>query len=343
MKNTQQTKTYNPHLRLKVAGACLALIIAFIAVSAATFAWYIYNTSVHTQSVQLAASSGGGLKISLDYVDNQDEIESIYRSSVSFPQANVTLNPVSSERIIDETGKVMFQKVFGFTNGSENQTNLVATIFGESTSADYHVVPLYIRSNMEEAVEIYLSGISFEDSEAAAPISTALRVGFVVHEPGKNKPAIYSKQYVYTLNPGSNPNKLYNTKYGVEGYVLDSKKDDGSVVKLAETTDASGKKTHEVIYSSDSANPVFEERYVYTLTSVTADQISVDNNITEVEFSEQTAIPLFELQGNNGKYSEAVQVDVYFWLEGCDEDCYNNLMGKEMKSISVTFSQRIKG
>ena len=39
-------------LKRKFTGALLALLITFLAVASATYAWYIYNTSQHTTNVR---------------------------------------------------------------------------------------------------------------------------------------------------------------------------------------------------------------------------------------------------------------------------------------------------
>ena len=36
--------------------------------------------------------------------------------------------------------------------------------------------------------------------------------------------------------------------------------------------------------------------------------------------------------------STPVQVDVYVWLEGCDEDCTNNLCGTSLASLALHFA-----
>ena len=51
-------------LKRKFTGALLALLITFLAVASATYAWYIYNTSQHTTNVRMAAGAGVNLQIS---------------------------------------------------------------------------------------------------------------------------------------------------------------------------------------------------------------------------------------------------------------------------------------
>ena len=62
-ENTVEAK----RLKRKFTGALLALLITFLAVASATYAWYIYNTNRHTTNVKMAAGTGVNLQISNTY------------------------------------------------------------------------------------------------------------------------------------------------------------------------------------------------------------------------------------------------------------------------------------
>ena len=169
-------------LKRRFVTAVIALSIALLAVMAATFAWYIYNTGAHTTNVHMAAGASASLQISSTY-------DGDYGSAAVLDSFVGTLNPVSTNKI---TGG--FQKVFGFTNGSENQPNLVASLFGPGEASDYYRTSLFVRTN-GEGLNVYLSDIGYEDSDNANPISTAIRVGLVVHSPSQNQPV--SAEYIF--------------------------------------------------------------------------------------------------------------------------------------------------
>lgn len=40
----------------------------------------------------------------------------------------------------------------------------------------------------------------------------------------------------------------------------------------------------------------------------------------------------------NADHGTPVQVDVYVWLEGCDEDCANNLANTNLESLALHFA-----
>ena len=278
-------------LKRRLASAFLALTVAFLAVVTATFAWYIYNTGAHTTNVHMAAGASVSLQISNKY-------EGTYGSAAVLDEFVGTLNPVSTNRIAGG-----FQKVFGFTNGSENQTNLVASLFGPGEASDYYQTSLFIRTN-GETCKVYLSDIGFEDSDEKNPISTAIRVGLSVHRPGKNKAV--SSEYIFQINEKKNPQAEYNTATGRQGYVLDASKRDGTTVDFEP-------------YSSRNFCSYDKEAGVVSL--------------------KQDSVSLFTIKGNgDGEYGEPVQVDIYIWLEGCDEDCTNNLCSMTLRNLAVSFA-----
>ena len=216
------------------------------------------------------------------------------------------LNPVSTNSIL-----LGFRKVAGFTNGSENRTNLVASLFKPAESADYYKTSLFLRTN-GKPMEVYLSDIGYDDDSEVNPISTAIRMGLVVHAPGKDAPV--EGEYIFAINQDESiRNPEYNTYTGRDGYVLDLTSSDTEAVVEFEP------------YTSDNFC-----RY--------------DRNTGETTLKPDS-IPLFTLSGStdaaSGQYTgygEAVQVDVYIWLEGCDQDCTLDILSSTLRVLSLSFA-----
>jgi hypothetical protein len=187
--------------------ALFALLVAFVAAFSATFAWYIYNTSAHTTSVRMAAGASASLEIS-------GEADGTYGSAAVLDSFAGTLTPVSTDSILGG-----FQKVYGFSNGGEGQASLVASLFGAVSESDYYCTTLYLRT-AGSALDVYLAEIGYEDSDADAPISTAIRVGFVAGD----------AEAIFAINGAENPGAEYNTATGEAGYVLSASAGDGSTV-----------------------------------------------------------------------------------------------------------------
>lgn len=294
-EQTQRAKS----LKGKLTTTAVALLITIVAVVSATYAWYIYNTGRHTTKVRMAAGTGVNLQISNVYKEG-------YKSAAMLESFSGKLNPVSTNRI--EGG---FQKVIGFTNGSENQPNLVANLFGKSEYSerykDYYKTSLFLRSN-GKATDIYISDISFQDSDEKIPISSAIRVGFVVHKPGENQDA--QSEYIFAINNAKNPEAQYNTATGKEGYVLDSDRTDGTTVAFKP-------------YTSDAYCNYNQETGETTLKSGSKSLCTVTGTA-------------------DGKPGTPVEIEVYIWLEGCDEDCTGNLGNETLQKLAISFAGLVK-
>lgn len=269
----------------------LAMFIAFIAVVSATYAWYIYNTSRHTTDVRMAAGAGANLQISNSYSGE-------YGSAAVLESFKGQLEPVSTNKVT-----AGFQKALVFITGKEGSTDLLAKEFAGSDASEYYHTNMYLRTN-GNPTDIYLSDIGFEDSDDKKPISSAIRVGLVVHEPGQNMPV--SSEYIFAISDKKNPEARYNTATGKEGYVLDGAKKNGTTVPFSP-------------YTSDA----------YCI---------YDKNTGAVKLK-KTSEKLCTITGDgHGKPGTPVQIEVYIWLEGCDEDCTVNLCGETLKKLAVSFA-----
>lgn len=275
--------------------AAVVLLVSLISLVSVTFAWYVYQTGARTSDIHMAVGTGSALQISNRY-------DGEYGNSTVMDEFHGALNPVSTDRI--QNG---FQKVYGFTDGSENQPRLVASLFGESETTDYYKTILYLRVSGDRQ-NIYLADVGFEDDDEENPISTAIRIGFVVHEPGLDGPV--QNEFIFAINQADNPKAEYNTATGQEGYVLDSTKTDGTTIPM------------DRLYTSENYCEYNKSNGIVTL--------------------KENSLVFCTLEGaQDGGYGTPVQVDVYIWLEGCDKDCYNNICGKMLKKIALSFAGKI--
>ena len=293
-ENNKSEISSRKNLKNRLTTGTFALLIALLAVVSATYAWYVYNTGRHTTKVRMAAGAGVNLQISNSY-------SGTYGSAAVLDSFSGSLNPVSTNRISGG-----FQKVLGFTNGTENQSNLVASLFGRGDYTDYYKTSLFLRTN-GNPTDIYIADIGFEDSDPKNPISSAIRAGFVVHKTGRSQPA--EGEYIFAISNKKNPHASYNTAKGKEGDVLDCTKTDGSTVPFTPYTSAA--------------------------------YCNYDQNTGEVNLK-NGSLKLCTISGNDGAAGEPVQIDLYIWLEGCDEDCTGNLGSQTLKNLSVSFAGVVK-
>ena len=289
--DTNEKTTNTKSLRRRLTISILVVIITLCAVVSATYAWYIYNTSRHTTDVRMAAGAGANLQISNSYSGE-------YGSAAVLESFKGQLEPVSTNKVT-----AGFQKATSFIVGQGGPADLLAAGFDDSEARDYYHTSMYLRTNGNDT-DIYLADIGFEDSDEKVPISSAIRVGLVVHEPGQNMPV--SSEYIFAISDKKNPEARYNTVTGKEGYVLDGVKKDGTTVPFSP-------------YTSDA----------YCI---------YDKN-TGVVTLKKTSEKLCTITGDgSGKPGTPVQIEVYIWLEGCDEDCTVNLCGETLKKLAVSFA-----
>ena len=289
--DTYEKTTNTKSLRRRLTISILVVIITLCAVVSATYAWYIYNTSRHTTDVRMAAGAGANLQISNSYSGE-------YGSAAVLESFKGQLEPVSTNKVT-----AGFQKATSFIVGQDGPADLLAAGFDDSEARDYYHTSMYLRTNGNDT-DIYLADIGFDDSDEKVPISSAIRVGLVVHEPGQNMPV--SSEYIFAISDKKNPEARYNTATGKEGYVLDGVKKDGTTVPFSP-------------YTSDA----------YCI---------YDKN-TGVVTLKKTSEKLCTITGDgHGKPGTPVQIEVYIWLEGCDEDCTVNLCGETLKKLAVSFA-----
>ena len=290
-KMAQNSEHNAKQLKTRLTSSMIAVFLLIFASLAATYAWYIYNTSRHTTNVKMAAGTGVNLQISNTY-------DGDYSSATVLAKFPGQLVPVSTNRISGG-----FQKVTLFKNGGEGQAPLVTDTFTGGQTSDYYHTKLFLRTT-GGTTDIYLSDIGYEDSDEENPISSAIRVGLIVHQPGENQQP--EAEYIFAISDKKNPQAQYNTDDGEEGHVLDSTRTDGTTVPF---------------------------------TPYTSDAYCNYNKSTGEVTLKQNSQKICTVSGDGeGKAGRSVEVEVYIWLEGCDEDCTSNLSGTTLQNLALSFA-----
>ena len=190
-------KTNTQHLLRSFLLALLAVVAALLSMVAATFAWYIYNTSARTTRVEMAAGSSVTLQIA-------NSADGPWGSSTVMEEFTGKLVPVSTDSILGG-----FQRVTEFETvpASGGASRLIANAFQSGVpSVHYYKTSLFLRSRSKD-LNIYLSNIGFEDDSTEDPISTAMRLGLVVQ----------GKEYIFEINQAHNPGADDNAAKEPEG------------------------------------------------------------------------------------------------------------------------------
>lgn len=285
--------------------AVVTLLFALTAAATATFAWYIHTVNARTTKLHMAAGTNVELQIS-------DRPDTGFKSAAPLKAFRGTLTPVSTNRI--QNGFRRVEKFTADASGTPKASWFAEGVFSETDErSDYYKTTLYFRTNGGKT-EVYLWDIGFEDGDESAPISSAVRVGFVIPATGQ--------EHIFEITDKKNPGRSHNT-LGVaeDGWVLDPTKTEIHEVDAAETNGAAVPFT-----------PLDRGAYCLydTLTGAVTLQYAADGTAQSV--------PLCTVEGRDGGYGEPVQVDIYIWLEGCDGDCTGNLARKTLKNLSLNFA-----
>ena len=299
-------------LRRSLIIAVLALLAALLSVTAATFAWYIYNTAGRTTKVEMAAGSSVSLEIS-----NARDGE--YKSSTVMEDFKGLLTPVSTDNI--SRGFQRAEEFAAINQGTENE-RLVATLFGKSTEdadtakIDFHKTSLFLRTSAP-TLDIYLSDIRADNysdidadsTEEPPPIATAMRLGLVVMRKDENG---NYPEYIFDLTTKASSHRETGNngdRVPSDDHVLDSTKDDGTTIEF---------------------RPYNSSHFC-----------DYDKNTGKVSLK-QDSKPLFTLTNQGGsegdKYGAPVEVQVYLWLEGCDLDCTLDVAGTTLENLTLSFA-----
>lgn len=293
--------TESKKLRRSLITAVLALLAALFSVTGATFAWYVYNTSARTTEVKMAAGSSVSLLIS-------NALDGSYRSYANMAEFQGCLNPVSTDKISGG-----FQRAEGFDSAPQTNGRLFAALFGKGAeNVDYHKTSLFLKTNAPR-MEIYLADITPDNVPEASkaippPIATAMRVGLVVKQPDKNG---RFPEYIFEVTAKPSPYRGIHDnadRFPGDDHVLDSGKTDGTTVTF-----------HP--YNSDAF-------------------CNYDPNTGQVTLKPDS-LPLFTLTNaatDPEGYGKAVEVEVYLWLEGCDLDCTQDLVGDTLQTLTLSFA-----
>lgn len=118
---------------------------------------------------------------------------------------------------------------------------------------------------------------------------------------------VQGQEFIFELNKARNPNRIGdNGSEKAEGYyALDSTRTDGTVVPF---------------------------------TPLDEDALCNYDPATGAASRKDTSVKICTLTGPGGRYSDPVPVEVYLWLEGCDEDCTVDLAGQTMELVSLIFA-----
>lgn len=76
-----------------------------------------------------------------------------------------------------------------------------------------------------------------------------------------------------------------------------------------------------------------------TTVPYTSDEYCIYNKETGAVKRKDDSLRLCTISGaDDGSVGESVEIELYIWLEGCDEDCTSNLCRQTLRNLAVSFA-----
>ena len=293
----------------RVAMVC----VAAVATSSATYAWFVNNTKVTAESVDVTAKAANNLLIT-----HGDGTTDAKWGTV----ATLATYDTKDFAPVSTIGSATYANLSFFkdntwttdTDGAYNASEFVAATAGTEYYKDTVTLKASQKSKLYLDKETVFDIATKTGDATANDTATTLRVALVVNGKGSQD---YNGAYIYQVDK-DNLTDSYNTTL----LTLDA---DG--VKKA----ISGATTSAAIAAKniDSTNGV--TKYLYTSTTNNAPNLATTptNNAMATELNDADVLYQFT------EPDDTVTIDVYIWMEGCDKDC-NSSVVKNITQQKVT-------
>mgnify|MGYP004586375923 CR=1 FL=1 len=309
MKETNSVKSLKKQLMAAIAMVC----VAAIALGTSTYAWFVNNTTVKAEKVDVTAKAANNLLIT--HGDGTTDANwGTVATLATYDSTN--FSPVST--IGADSYKVLdFYKDTTWktdTDGKYNASEFVKATAGTEYYKDTITLKASQKSNLYLDKETVFDIAAKTELATANNTATTLRVALVVKGTGVST---YDGAYIYQVDK-DNLTDSYNT-------TLLTLNADG-VKKAISGANASADIVGKNIDSTDGVT-----KYLYAGTTNTAPNLATTptNNAMATEFNDADVLYQFNAP------DDTVTIDVYIWMEGCDNDC-NSSVVKNITQQKVT-------
>lgn len=335
----------------KIVLALLMLLVAGVALSTATYAWFSANTVVTAEDIDVKVTASAGISIAADAenfgktISMTDVInfakDKAYASTLQLPER---LSPVSSA---GNNGTADFKFYKGLIG--EESTLVEASAVTEKTTldennftgGDFIAFDIYIRSSLEQDIKLESNKTTIAKlGDNDAYLQSALRIGFlplgtttsagddqVKDSYGLNTPGTdYSIWNPYpTMHHSASLSKV-DTYYGKD----ESEVANGYYAFIGESangTDTKGENTGNYVpYYYSTVKALDDTPAYYKL---------IDSKNTNYFVGSESSIIPSNLKFTVG--AGITKVRVYVWLEGQDEDCVDAISISDGLKINLGF------
>jgi hypothetical protein len=355
-------------LQKQLLAAVAMVVVAAIAMSSATFAWFVNNSQVSATGASATATTSKLLLISTD--------NSSYGTSTNLGVSLSAMTPVSASAALIKEGK--FYKVKSWANGATNATTnpygVLATTYvaasGGTTNSDYAVQDIFLKSDVAGSVisldstttQLTASTTVTVDSTkykvvatyAAGSITTAVYEGDSTTASQVNAAAVTKAEAQLSAALGAL--RVALVPYGsVSGSTIPTTASaDGSAIVLTNsTTAASGGyyNTNGSAAGATAAN-INEAKVINTVTALVqdgteynatlaADPAKAISTYTSTVVDGEVQTPATTNIGTLTDADTPYMWKAYIYIEGCDSDCVSTIAGNVTYGVQLGFVQSI--
>lgn len=288
-------------LKQQLIAAIAMVLVAAVALSSATYAWFVTNTKVTAGQATVTATAASSLLIS---AANANEWATTYE----FTDANTTFAPVSTIGTNDGTEFTFFkQKDWAKDSGQSNAITVNKVAALETAEKTGGANPFYYEKSFDikaaQACKLYLD-TDTKFTGTTGTMNKTLRLALVV----KKSDGTHAKTVIYQVDKEANTTDAnrYNT-------TLSSTNSDG----IAKAVSAVG--ADDAVTAANMAVTVPTDKDIVAAGLLaTADP----NNGLNPTVGDAEVLYTFE------NPNEVCKVTAYIWMEGCDYDCTNNTVSE---------------
>lgn len=312
-------------LRKQLMAAIAMVVVAAVALSSATYAWFVNNTKVTAESVTVTAQAANNLLITHGNGTTDPIAWGTTATMGSFTTTN--FKPVSTVGAATQnssTKELSFFKDENWTTDSGDSGKYNASSFVAATAGtEYYKDTLTLKAS--QVSKLYLDTdtvfkafdgtTNTEDTDSSNLTNKTLRLGLVVKGTGSNS---YDGVYIYQIDPTQNSTgSTYNTTVSTMSA--------NGIVKGISAADAAANITGKNV---DNTNGV--TKFIASET-VANNALATAPASTAMVETLNAADVLYQFTGAD----DTVTIDVYVWMEGCDYDC-NSTVVKAITEQKIT-------
>lgn len=311
-------KNYVSHLKYKFFAAILSVIVAFISLFSATYAWYVSNNKVHGSATSITAEANGFMLQIVNYGDALDHgsDQALYSATDGHKISPASTEDLKTWWIPDEwtTGMKVSRYTHPIWDKDDKGKDIIGQYTPETGEAYYtHVVAAYTLYTLTNTgtCDVFLDG-----SAEGGAIQVAIKSP-------DNDPVVVSDKVAASIRVGIS--------------VGDG--DDEHLVLVYAPVNAVGKGND--INATEGWSVVADERntkaapyphisgtnYEWTDNGITKNYAVTKNGLNYVKGN--NAVPLTEAD------YDGVPLRVYIWLEGTDADCISSVVDGDNRVFNV--------